>query len=314
MSGFSDVVLVRGGQEELLAERLRAEYPHVGVVMAGDDDIDFSSVTIAAGSVQDSELAAMPALDWVHSWAAGVESEIGPRLRSSGITVTSSSGNGAIPLAEHAMMLTLMLDREAYRWMESQHQHRWERFTHSELHDKTMGIYGFGNVGREIATRAQAFGMRVVALRRRPKQDAHLVDRMFGPDDLLDFATECDVLVVAAAKTKETEGAINAAVLAALKPGAHIVVVSRGNIIHEPDLLDALRSGKFAGIGLDAHSQEPLPDDSPYWAMPRVIITPHNGATTLATAVRGTNIFLANLHRRISHLPYKNRVDLSSLA
>ena len=255
--------------------------------MAGSGEFDYSSVTIAAGIVPDSELAAMPALDWVHSWAAGVESEIGPQLRSRGITVTSSAGNGAIPLAEHAMMLTLMLDREAYRWMEAQRQHRWERFTHSELHGKTMGIYGFGHVGREVAVRAQAFGMRVIALRRRPRQDAHLVERMFGPDGLHDFAAECDVLVIAAARTKETEGAINAAVLAILKPGAHIVVVSRGNIIHEPDLMDALRSGKLAGIGLDAHSQEPLPNDSPYWSMPRVIVTPHNGATTPATAARG---------------------------
>ena len=211
------------------------------------------------------------------------------------------------------MMLTLMLDREAHRWINAQREHRWERFTHSELHGKTMGIYGFGNVGRELAVRARAFGMRVVALRRRPDKDADLVDRMFGPDGVYDFAAECDVLVVTAAKTRETEGAIDAAVLASLKPGAHVVVVSRGNIVHEPDLLEALRSGQIAAAGLDAHAEEPLPSDSPYWTMPGVIVTPHNGATTVATAARGTEIFLANLKRRLSNRPYENRINVSSL-
>jgi phosphoglycerate dehydrogenase-like enzyme len=314
MTGSSEVILIRGGQADLLAKRLRADYPEVGIVLAGSDDVDLASVTIAAGSVPDSELAAMPALDWVHCWAAGVEFEVGPQLRSSGITVTSSAGNGAIPLAEHAMMLTLMLDREAPRWMDAQRERRWERFTHSELHGKTMGIYGFGNVGRELAVRARAFGMRVVALRRRPERDADLVDRMYGVDGLYNFAAECDVLVVAAAKTRETEGAIDAAVLASLKPGAHVVVVSRGNIVSEPDLLDALRSGRIAAAGLDAHAEEPLPSDSPYWTMPGVIVTPHNGATTVATAARGTEIFLANLQRRLSNLPYQNRIDVASLA
>ena len=314
MSGSPDVVLVRAGQGELVVERLRAEHPRVTVLLDGSDEVTLESVTVVAGSVRDSELAAMPALEWVHSWAAGVEAEVGPLLRKSGITVTSSAGNGAIPLAEHAMMLTLMLDREAYRWMEAQRTHRWARFTHSELYGKTMGIYGFGNVGRELAVRARAFGMRVVALRRQAEKDIHLVDRMFGPADLHDFAAECDVLVVTAARTKETEGAINADVLAALKPGAHIVVVSRGNIVNEKDLLNAIGSGKLAGAGLDAHAQEPLPAEAPYWAMPGVIVTPHNGATTVATATRGTEIFLDNMQRRISQVPYKNRINISTLA
>lgn len=314
MTSLPEVILIRGGQADLLAERLRKQYPGVGVIMANAHDVDLASVTIAAGSVRDSELAAMPALDWVHCWAAGVESEVGPQLRSSGIAVTSSAGNGAIPLAEHAMMLTLMLDREAHRWMDAQRERRWERFTHSELHGKTMGIYGFGNVGRELAVRARAFGMRVIALRRRPERDTDLVDRMYGADGLYTFAAECDVLVVAAARTRETEGAINAAALTSLKPGAHVVVISRGNIVSEPDLLDALRSGRIAAAGLDAHAEEPLPSDSPYWTMPGVIVTPHNGATTVATAARGTEIFLANLKRRLSKLPYENQIDVASLA
>ncbi|WP_323960569.1 D-2-hydroxyacid dehydrogenase [Arthrobacter sp. JZ12] len=314
MTTSVDVVLVRGSQAASLAERLRVEYPKVQVVSAADLDVDPARITIVAGNVRDDELPVFSSLEWVHSWAAGVESEVGPRLRSSGIPITSSAGNGAVPLAEHAMMLALMLNRKAVRWIDSQRDRRWERFVHSELAGQTMGIYGFGNVGRELALRARAFGMRVIALRRRPDMDADLVDRMFGPDQLHSFAAACDVLVVAAALTPDSEGAIDSSVLVKLPDGAHVIVISRGNIVRDSDLLDALRSGKVAAAGLDAHAVEPLPSDSPYWTLPGVIITPHNGATTAATATRGVEIFLDNLRRRSSNRPYRNRVDVSALA
>ena len=314
MSTDRDVVLVRGGESDRLIARLHSAYPGLGVLVNGDVEARPDEITIVAGKVHDEELDGMPALDWVHSWAAGVEGDVGPALRRSGITVTSSAGNGAIPLAEHAMMLALMLNRDAPRWLAAQADHRWERFSHAELHGKTMGIYGFGNVGRELAARAKAFGMRVVALRRDPSRDTELVDEMFGPDGILDFAARCDVLVVTAARTPETEGAIDAAVLAALKPDAHLIVVSRGGIVADADLLAALRSGSLAAAGLDAHAVEPLPADSPYWILPNVIVTPHNGATTSSTASRGTEIFLANLHRRLSSRPLLNRVDVTALA
>ncbi|MET0933856.1 MAG: D-2-hydroxyacid dehydrogenase [Mycetocola sp.] len=314
MSPDRDVVLVRGGESDRLIARLHSAYPGLGVLSNGDVNARPEEITIVAGKVYDEELDEMPALDWVHSWAAGVEGDVGPALRRSGITVTSSAGNGAIPLAEHAMMLALMLNRDARRWLAAQDDHRWERFSHAELHGKTMGIYGFGNVGRELAARAKAFGMRVVALRRDPSRDTELVDEMFGPDGILDFAARCDVLVVTAARTTETEGAIDAAALAALKPDAHLIVVSRGGIVADADLLAALRSGSLAAAGLDAHAVEPLPADSPYWSLPNVIVTPHNGATTSSTASRGTEIFLANLHRRLSSRPLLNRVDVSALA
>jgi phosphoglycerate dehydrogenase-like enzyme len=290
-----DVVLVRGGETDRVVELLGAEFPEIDVVT-------------------DDEVERMPALDWVHSWAAGVENDVGPALRMRGTPVTSSAGNGAIPLAEHAMMLALMLNRTATRWLDAQRDHRWDRFVHAELDGRTMGIYGFGNVGRELATRARAFGMRVVALRRDPSRDRDLVDEMFGPDDLLEFASRSDVLVVTAAKTAETEGAIDANVLAALPAGAHLIVISRGGIVRDDDLLAALTSGSLSAAGLDAHAIEPLPADSPYWTLPSVIVTPHNGATTSATAARGTEIFLANLRRRLSSNPYLNLVDVSALA
>jgi phosphoglycerate dehydrogenase-like enzyme len=304
-----------------VAERVRAAHPGV-VVASADDGAALATATVAVGHLTDDEVARMPHLAWVHSWAAGVESDVGPALRRraagagtgpDAVTVTSSAGNGAIPLAEQALMLMLMLSRQAARWADAQREHRWERFTHDELHGRTVGIYGYGNVGRELAVRARAFGMRVVGLRRRPAEPGDPVDRMLPPDAVDELAALSDFLVVAAPLTDETAGAIGLGALRELGPQGHLVVVSRGGIVREPDLVAALRDGVVAGAGLDAHATEPLPPDSPLWDLPRTIVTPHNGATTPSTADRGTAIFLDNLDRWLARRPLRNVVDVGRL-
>ncbi|MFI2365902.1 D-2-hydroxyacid dehydrogenase [Promicromonospora sp. NPDC019610] len=321
---MTDVVVVRGGQGERVVDRVRAAHP--GLVVASADDAGaLRAATVAAGRLTDDEVAAMPHLAWVHSWAAGVESDVGPALRrratgpagrpdaSGEVTVTSSAGNGAVPLAEQALMLMLMLSRQALRWGDAQRAHRWERFTHDELAGRTVGIYGYGNVGRELAVRARAFGMRVVALRRRPAEPGDPVDRMLPPDAVDELAAGSDFLVVAAPLTDQTAGAIGLRTLRALGSDGHLVVVSRGGIVREADLVAAVRDGLIAGAGLDAHTTEPLPPDSPLWDLPRTIVTPHNGATTPATADRGTAIFLDNLDRWLARRPLRNVVDVGRL-
>jgi phosphoglycerate dehydrogenase-like enzyme len=317
-----EVVVVRGGQVERVVERVRAAHPDL-VVATADDAEALRAATVATGRLTDDEVAAMPHLAWVHSWAAGVESDVGPALRrratagtdtgAGAVTVTSSAGNGAIPLAEQALMLMLMLSRQALRWGDAQRAHRWERFTHDELHGRTVGIYGYGNVGHELAVRARAFGMRVVGLRRRPAEPGDPVDRMLPPEAVDELAAVSDFLVVAAPLTAETAGAIGLRTLRALGPQGHLVVVSRGGIVREADLVTAVRDGVIAGAGLDAHATEPLPPGSPVWDLPRTVVTPHNGATTAATADRGTAIFLDNLDRWLARRPLRNVVDVGRL-
>lgn len=314
-----EILIVRGGQGERVAEAVRAAHPEV-VVASADDADALSTATVAAGHLTDDEVARMPRLAWVHSWAAGVESDVGPALRRRAsvagtgvVTVTSSAGNGAIPLAEQALMLMMMLGRQAPRWADAQREHRWERFTHDELHGRTVGIYGYGNVGRELAVRARAFGMTVVGLRRRPAGPDDPVDRMLPADAVDELAALSDFLVVAAPLTDRTTGAIGLRTLRELGPEGHLVVVSRGGIVREADLVTALRDGIVAGAGLDAHANEPLPPDSPLWDLPRTIVTPHNGATTASTADRGTAIFLDNLDRWLARRPLRNVVDTAQL-
>ncbi|WP_432563989.1 D-2-hydroxyacid dehydrogenase [Kineococcus sp. SYSU DK003] len=252
-------------------------------------------------------------LRWLHSWAAGVDGEEfarDPSLLPDGVVVTSSTGNGAVPLAEHAMMLTLMLNRDAPAWMAAQRAHRWERRTHPELLGSTMGILGLGHAGRELAVRAAAFGMRVVGLSRRGTAVPG-VDAVHTPDDLDRFLTGLDVLVVCAPATPASRGMLGDAQFALLNRGAHYVCISRGGIADDDALLRALRSGQVGAAGLDAHTVEPLPPDSPFWKEPHVIVTPHNGATTPGTAARGLDIFCDNLERFLGGEPLRNVVDFA---
>jgi phosphoglycerate dehydrogenase-like enzyme len=314
MVSMPETVLVRTNDSAADAARWGEVVPEVSFVV--DPVADPAGVTAIAGRVADEELIMFPQLAWVHSWAAGVESDVGPRLREHAgagrVVVTSSAGNGAVPLAEHAMMLALMLDRDAPRWTMAQAARTWERRTHGELLGRTLGIYGFGNVGRELAARAKAFGMRVVAVRRSIGVPAPHVDRIFSPEDRTAFCAECDVLVVAAPLTTQTRGAIGPEQIAALPNGASVIVVSRGEIVDDHALLAALRQGRVRA-GLDAHAVEPLPPASEFWEHPAVIVTPHNGATTLETARRGREIFVDNLRRRTRNQPMKNVVDVTTL-
>lgn len=261
------------------------------------------------GRVPPSVLASAPKLRWVHSPAAGVDSDLSPELLASPVVLTSSAGNGAIPLAEHCMLLMLMLSRDVPRWLRAQASARWDRFTHGELTGRTVGIYGLGNSGLDLAAKAKAFHMRVLGLRRRVAEPAPNVDVVYGASGLAEFLGESDFVVVTAPYTPETAGVFDAAAFAAMKPSAYFICISRGGIAVDDDLLSALRSGSIAGAGLDAHGVEPLPPSSPFWSLPNVIITPHNGATTADTGRRGNEITIDNLRRFAAGEPLRNVVD-----
>jgi phosphoglycerate dehydrogenase-like enzyme len=262
-----------------------------------------------AGSLSDDDLAQAPNLCWVHSWAAGVDSHLTPAMANSTVVLTSATGNGAVPLAEHAMLLMLMLNRDAPRWIRAQAEHRWDRFVHGELAGLTCGIIGLGQSGADLAQKAKAFHMQVVGTRRHAGVPVPGVDRIYPPHQLHDLLSTADFVVVTAPRTPATTGLFGAAEFGAMKESAFFICYSRGGIADDAALLTALTSGQIAGAGLDAHGIEPLPEDSPFWDLPNVIITPHNGATTAATRRRGVEIFIGNLERFVAGRPLVNVVD-----
>ena len=151
--------------------------------------------------------------------------------------------------------------------------------------------------------------MRVLGFRRRTHIPTPNVDRIYRHEEFGEFLAECDFVVVTAPRTSDSAGFFGRDAFAAMKPTAYFVCISRGGIIDDDALLDALKRGKIAGAGIDAHGIEPLPADSPFWALPNVIVTPHNGATTPGTAHRGREIVADNLHRFVTGQPLLNVVD-----
>lgn len=263
---------------------------------------------VIAGHIDGDLVPKATKLRWVHSWAAGPDRLLSPELVASPITITSSKGNGAVPLAEQAVLLMLMLDRDVPRWMRAQGDRRWDRYSHGELNGRTAGIIGLGNCGQDLAKKLKAFNMRVLGV-RRTDADAPYVDKVYPRAQLHEFLAEVDFLIVTAALTPESRGVLGPAEFAAMKPSAYYVCISRGGIADDDALLDALQTGQIAGAGLDAHGREPLPPDSPFWTAPHTIITPHNGATTPQTRARGVDIFIDNLRRYVRGEPFVNVVD-----
>jgi phosphoglycerate dehydrogenase-like enzyme len=278
------------------------------------DTIDQIAESIAefdavGGHVPATALQRASRLRWVHTWAAGPDADLFPEMMASPVVLTSSVGNGAVPLAEHSILLMLMLNRDVPRWMRAQSDHRWDRHTHGELKDLTLGIFGLGHSGADLAAKAKAFHMRVLGMRRHADRPVPGVDQLFRPEQLHEFLSECDFVVVTAPATEETRGTFDEAAFKAMKPTAFWICISRGGIADDAALLKALQEGWIAGAGLDAHGQEPLPADSPFWDLGNVIITPHNGATTAATAQRGVEYFIENLGRFLRGEALVNVVD-----
>jgi phosphoglycerate dehydrogenase-like enzyme len=235
-------------------------------------------------------------LKWVHSWAAGPDQQLFESFLARDILLSCCKGNGAVPLAEQAIMLMLMLQRDAIGWIDDQRAHRWNHRPHGELNGKTCAIIGTGHSGTDLALKAKAFHMTTIGM-RRSGAEAPNFDRMYRREQLHEFLAAADFVVVTAPRTPETRGMLGAAEFAAMKPTAFYVCFSRGGIADDDALLDALRTGRIAGAGLDAHGQEPLPPDSPFWDLPHTIITPHTGATTPNTHLRGLEMLIENLRR-----------------
>jgi phosphoglycerate dehydrogenase-like enzyme len=295
---------------ERLAE-LKAIAPEADVAFFGKQaemEAAVGDADIVAGQLSPDALARGRRLKWVHSWAAGPNTQLYPEFVASPVVLTCSKGNGAIPLAEHAMMLMMMLNRNALRWVDAQRGRKWDAFFHGELNGLTVGIIGAGYSGTDLALKAKAFHMRVLGLRRNDGHGANF-DRMYPREQLHAFLAACDFVVVTAPKTPETTDMLGESEFRAMKPSAFYVCFSRGGVANDAALYRALTEGWIAGAGLDAHGVEPLPADSPFWDAPNTIVTPHNGATTLETKARGYRIFADNLRRYVAGEPLINIVD-----
>jgi phosphoglycerate dehydrogenase-like enzyme len=249
-------------------------------------------------------------LRWVHAAGAGVE-RLCQDVAGTDIIVTNSHIHGD-PISEHVFGMLLSLARRLPEFFQCQEQRRWARHDRpgTLLAGRTMGVLGLGTLGVAVAKRAAAFGMRVVGTKRTPAPVPH-VDRVFPSHELDEVLRMSDAVVVTLPYTAETKGLIGARELALLPPGAFVINVGRGGIIDEAALVAALRSGRLGGAGSDVFDQEPLPEDSPLWDTPRLIITSHCAGAFEGYMDRVVPLFCENLRRYLAGRPLLNVVDVS---
>jgi phosphoglycerate dehydrogenase-like enzyme len=257
-------------------------------------------------------------LRWIHSGAAGVASLLHPELVESDIVLTNSAGVHAQPIAETVIGMMLYFARGFDHALRAQTRAVWdpEPFERTdsgvrELSGATLGIVGYGGIGRAVAERARALGMRVIAAKRRPAAD-YAVEILSGDGALERLLEQSDIVVLSLPSTPMTRGMIGARELAGMKPGAVLINVARGDIVDEAALLDSLTSGLLRGAGLDVFTREPLPADSPLWRMPNVLITPHVSATSPNFWERESELILDNLERYLAGRDLRNVVDTAA--
>jgi phosphoglycerate dehydrogenase-like enzyme len=250
-------------------------------------------------------------LRWVHCFNAGTDHPIFARLIERGIQLTNSPGATAVPIAHSAITGLLALARQLPRFAAAQREHRWLEMGSvaepPDLAGRTIVIVGLGGIGGEIARLARALGLYVIGV-RRSAASADRVDELVAPERLRQVLPRADWLAIACPLTDETRGWIDASALALLPDGAHVINVARGEIVDEAALTAALRSGRIAGAYLDVFEVEPLPESSPLWSLPNVIVTPHAAALSAGNAARQAEHFLANLERWARGEPLANVV------
>lgn len=253
-----------------------------------------------------------PKVRWLHTESAGVDHVLTPEiLAKPGLTVTDSGPAYGITIGEFVLAWMLMVSRHLPDLLAQQHAHQWKSVTMEELYGQTVGIVGLGPIGRSIAARCKAFGMRTLGLRRRPEPVPDIDVLLTGPEGLDRLLAESDWVVLAAALTGETRSLLGAGEIARMKPTARLVNIARGGMIDEPALIDALRRGALAGACLDVFATEPLPADSPLWDMPNVYVAPHTSpGFTRGLRERQQALFLANLERFARGEPLTDVVDI----
>ncbi|MGD1092180.1 MAG: D-2-hydroxyacid dehydrogenase [Bryobacteraceae bacterium] len=248
---------------------------------------------------------------WVHTLWAGVDKSLSPEIIQSPAPFTNGRGVFAIPLGEWAISAMLHFSYQHRRLIRDQEEERWAAFDTDGLYGKTLGIVGYGEIGKAIAERAKPFGMRIIALRRRPELSAGdpLLDASYPNAKINQMMSESDFVALAAPVTPETRGMVGKEQIAAMKPSAVIINVGRGPVLDETSVIEALEAGKIRGAGLDVFTTEPLPAGHPFYRLKNVLLSPHCADRTPGWQDRAVDCFLENFSRFQKGEPLNNVVD-----
>ena len=255
-------------------------------------------------------LATCPQVRWIHSRAAGVDNLLFPELVEKDVLLTNGSGVFSASLGEFVLASILYFAKDLRRMVSNQVAERWDPFDVEEIDGKTVGIVGFGDIGRAVASRVRPLGMRVVATKRHPpKSPEPLVQRFYAPEERREMIAACDYIVVTAPLTPETRHMVSEAEFAAMKPDAVVINVGRGPVIDERALVRALESKRIKGAALDVFEHEPLPAGHPLYKLENVLLSPHCADHTADWQDQAMRLFLEQYERFRTGEGLRNVVD-----
>ena len=316
---------VRVTYEPGLLPRPRYLCDHVGhpLQRAAEDERRWRGYLAEAEVLFDFDHTNLPVLRTLLAqtrWIQATSTGIGQLLTRTGlvdspITFTTARGIHAKPLADFVLMAILWFAKDGFRMLREQAAHGWVRYCGRDVRGATVGIVGFGSIGREVARVCRAVGMRVVVTKRTvdPSDHTAQADVVVALDALPSLLLPADYLVLAVPHTPQTHRLIGQKELNAMKRGAVLINVARGGVVDEDALIAALLDGRLSGAALDVLSTEPPAADSPLWSMPNVLLSPHSASTVASENVRLTDLFCDNLGRYLSGEPLLNVFDRERL-
>ncbi|MBE2222326.1 MAG: D-2-hydroxyacid dehydrogenase [Anaerolineae bacterium] len=291
-----------------------------------EDRATNAEIMYTYGGLPKPEIA--PNLRWVQLHSAGINHITNQPFWDSDILFTTTSGIHAPNMAQYALTQILAWSQRVPTWFKIKNeaawpQNRWDNYLPAELRGQTVGIVGYGSIGRELARLAKCFGMIILTTKRDARHiedtgyiipgtgdpQGSLPDRIYPGEATRSMVAECDYIVNILPDTEKTHHLFNEEMFRAMKPSAYFINIGRGGTVNENDLIRALKKGWIAGAGLDVFEQEPLPDSSPLWQLENVILTPHTSGFTPDYDERATDLFAENLRRYIHGKPLLNLVN-----
>ena len=303
-----------------LRERLQKEFPEVRVVQLENYDRvpeEIADTDVFIGwSLRPEQFLSAKRLKWIHSPAAAVHQLMFPELIGSNVVVTNSSPVHGPVVAEHAIAVLVALAKRLPQAMRYQAKKKWaqallwnERPRPREVEGATVAVIGVGGIGGEFIRRAKALGMNVLAVRQNAAKGTAGADEVYSAAQLDQVLPRADYVLLSTPVTPATSALINAERLAKMKADAYLINVGRGTLVDEPALIEALKAHRIAGAALDVFEEEPLPEESPFWSLDNVLITPHTAGVTEGLWERHYNLIAENLRRFNDGRPLLSEVD-----
>lgn len=257
-------------------------------------------IEVLYGNIDEENLARAKNLKWVQTNSTGVEQLMYPAFRNSDVILTNTGRSICSVVASHAVTLFLALARNIHHQRDLMKGHRWEIIVGKDPGNMTLGILGYGKIGREIAVRVRPFVRQLNILDIIKIHETGIIDKAFTLDQLNSFLGECDAIICSLPLTPDSMNLISDKEFDSMKTGSYLVNISRGEIVNQDALLKALRSGKLAGAGIDVLEREPCPPESQLWDEPNLLLTPHSSGYCENLEIRKMQQFVENFKQYLN--------------